>query len=108
MIPEGKIWEAARALGEAAKPAKVILFGSYATGEATEDSDLDFLVIEPVVKDRGAEMIRLQNILRPLEIEVDIDVLVYSEAEAEKRRGWCTTPVYWALREGKVMYDGSQ
>ncbi|MBA3572751.1 MAG: nucleotidyltransferase domain-containing protein [Pyrinomonadaceae bacterium] len=35
-------------LGEAAKPARVVLFGSYARGAATEDSDMDFLVIEPV------------------------------------------------------------
>jgi predicted nucleotidyltransferase len=47
MISEQTIQQAALALGEAAKPAQVILFGSYARGDAREDSDLDFLVIEP-------------------------------------------------------------
>jgi uncharacterized protein len=30
---------------------------------------------------------------------------VYSEADFELRKNWCTTPVYWAVREGKVLYD---
>ncbi|MBI5814743.1 MAG: nucleotidyltransferase domain-containing protein [Nitrospinae bacterium] len=103
MITEDKIMEAARLIGEAAKPAKVILFGSYARGEATEDSDLDFLVIEPAVDDKGQEMVRLHKALRPLRMTAD--VLVYSEAEVKERQDWCSTPVYWALREGKVVYE---
>lgn len=34
MIPTAKIMEAARVLHETAKPVKVILFASYARGEA--------------------------------------------------------------------------
>jgi len=32
-----------------AKPRKVILFGSYARGEAEEDSDLDLLIVEDLL-----------------------------------------------------------
>lgn len=39
MISEQTILQAALLLGEAAKPAKVILFGSYARGDAQENSD---------------------------------------------------------------------
>jgi len=46
MINNSAIREAVWLLKEAASPAKIILFGSYARGEAHEDSDLDFLVIE--------------------------------------------------------------
>lgn len=46
-----------------AKPSQVWLFGSHARGEATEDSDLDLLVIEPEVADRGAEMARLRRVV---------------------------------------------
>jgi len=38
------IQQAALLLGEAAKPAQVVLFGSYARGDAREDSDVDVLV----------------------------------------------------------------
>jgi hypothetical protein len=51
-------------------------------------------------------MLRLQEAIGW--IGVDVDVLVYSEAEFEQRRNWCSTPVYWALREGKVVYEHRQ
>lgn len=105
MLTEHTLKEAARLLGEAAKPARVILFGSYARGDADAGSDADFLVIESEVRDPGAEMVRLNRVLRPLGIAAD--VLVYSEVEAEKRRNWCSSAVYWALREGKVLYEAA-
>ncbi|MDO9225615.1 MAG: nucleotidyltransferase domain-containing protein [Pseudomonadota bacterium] len=103
MLSQATLQEAARVLGEAAKPAKVILFGSYARGDADEGSDVDFMVIEPEVDNEGEEAVRLYRVLRPMRLPVD--VLVYSEAEVERRRDWCSSAVYWALREGKVLYE---
>ncbi len=105
MLSQATLQEAARVLGEAAKPAKVILFGSYARGDADERSDVDFMVIEPEVEHPAEETVRLYRALRPLRLPVD--VLVYSEIEAERRRDWCSSAVYWALREGKVLYEAA-
>lgn len=103
MLSEATLYEAARILGEAARPAKVILFGSYARGDADEGSDADFLVIEPEVADPGAEMVRLNRVMAPLGMPVDI--LVYSDAEVAERQRWCSSAVYWAMREGKLLYE---
>jgi predicted nucleotidyltransferase len=103
MISEQTIQQAAQLLGDAAKPARVILLGSYARGDSQENSDLDFLVIGPELHDKFHEMVRLRQVLRPL--RVPVDVLVYSQAEINKQQGSCATAVYWALREGKVLYD---
>lgn len=104
MLTPETIQEAVRRVVAAAQsPSRVILFGSYARGEAREDSDLDLMVVETEVADVGIEMIRLQDAIGWL--GVDVDVLVYSEAEYEKRKGWCSTPVFWATREGKVLYE---
>ncbi len=88
----------------AANPSKVILFGSYARGDATEDSDLDLMVIEPEVGNSGEEMIRLHKVIG--NVGAGVDVLVYSEPEAARRCQVPGTLLYWAFKEGKVLYDG--
>jgi len=89
-----------------ANPRKVILFGSYAHGAATENSDLDIMVVESEVANAGAETARLRKAIGS--IGGRVDVVVYSEFEFERRKNWCTTPVYWALREGKLLYDAEK
>lgn len=103
MISENTIQQAVARLVAAANPSKVILFGSYARGDATEDSDLDLMVIEREVQNAGEEMIRLHKAVG--NVGVGVDVLVYSDGEASRRSQVPGTLLYWAFREGKVLYD---
>ena len=101
MIDQGTIQQAARLLQEAAPGAKIVLFGSHARNDAGPDSDLDFLVVEPAVTSRRAEMVRLRDVLRPLRIPVN--VLVVSAQTFEK---WSATPgtvLFAAAKEGVVV-----
>ena len=51
----------------AAKPNRIIMFGSQARGKAGEDSDLDVMVIEEDVSDRVGEMRKAPQLTpRPL------------------------------------------
>jgi len=105
MVAQEKIAEAARILSDAARPRKIILFGSYGRGEPREDSDVDLLIVEADVKDRVAEMARLNRALSPLRISVDLLVVSHETFEY-----WATTPgnVYFdAIREGKVLYEAA-
>ncbi|MFZ5485279.1 MAG: nucleotidyltransferase domain-containing protein [Pseudomonadota bacterium] len=106
MLSEQTLREAARLLGEEAGRAKVILFGSYARGEADDGSDADFLVIEPEVENRAAEMVRLYRALARTGIPADI--LVYSEADVDRRKDWTSSAVHWALKEGKLLYESTR
>jgi uncharacterized protein len=102
VIDPTHIATAVHALAEAAQPERIILFGSYARGDAREDSDLDFLVIESEVADRAREMVRLRRVLRPLRLPVDL--LVFSVGDVAR---WGQEPggvLYWALREGRTVY----
>jgi uncharacterized protein len=79
----------------------VILFGSWARGDARPDSDLDFLVIERDVDGQLDEMTRLRACLPPL--GVPVDVVVMSEELVERRRKVPGTMVRTALREGRFL-----
>jgi predicted nucleotidyltransferase len=102
MIDEQTLQEAVERIVAVARPSRVILFGSYGRGDADAGSDLDLMVIKPQVADRYTEMVRLHEAVG--NVGPGVDVLVYSEAEMEERRDWCTSPIYWALREGRTLY----
>ncbi len=103
MIDAATLAAAVATLAKAAPDAEqILLFGSHARGGANSESDLDFLVIEPTVENRAREMVRLRRALRPL--RVPVDVLVYSRAEVDHWGHQPGTALYWALREGRVVY----
>jgi len=106
MITKEKIDQATRILVEAARPEKIILFGSYARGTAGDGSDVDFLVIKAEAGDRMQEMVRLRRALRPLRIPVDI--LVYSRDEIADWGHLPGTVIYWALKEGIVVHEATR
>ncbi|MEO5333197.1 MAG: nucleotidyltransferase domain-containing protein [Magnetococcus sp. YQC-5] len=106
MIPMDVILQAAHRMTVAANPLKIILFGSYATGTANEDSDLDLMVITSEDRNRLEATMRLRDVIG--DIGVGVDVLVYTPTEFENRLHWCTSPIYWASREGIVLYDATR
>ncbi len=105
MISPDVIQDAVRRLVAAAWPTRVILFGSYGRGEATEDSDLDLLVVLNQVSSRRAEMVRLRNVLRPLRIPAD--VLVVSEDQLFEWGDVVGTVLHEALAQGRVLYEAA-
>jgi len=68
---------------------KIILFGSYARGTATEDSDIDLLVVldteefAKTFKDRMARNLTISNALLDINREFAMDIIVYSHGEFE-------------------------
>jgi predicted nucleotidyltransferase len=103
LTPETIQVVAERIATAASGAAKVIVFGSYARGEATDDSDLDLIVVERNILDHTSEYVRLREAIGSL--GVGVDLLLFSESEFDKRKDWWTTPVYWATREGKVLCE---
>ncbi|HEX4344754.1 MAG TPA: nucleotidyltransferase domain-containing protein [Solirubrobacteraceae bacterium] len=101
MYDDSVIAEAADRITTAAPGAQVSLFGSHARGEAHENSDLDLLVVEPVVDDAAGEEVRLRRALVGQRLFVDVVVVI--EADARRLRGVRSSVVGAALAEGRVL-----
>ena len=104
-VTSEKTSEAVRRIVEAAQPRKVVVFGSQARGEGTEDSDLDLMVIMDHVESQVRESVRLRRLLKGLIMAVD--VLVVSRGKYDY---WCDTPgnvFYEAKHEGRVLYEAA-
>ena len=96
---------ATRLLAAAPEESEVVLFGSYARGDATAGSDLDFLVIEPEPQDPHGERVRLRDVLQ--DSPVGVDVLVVSRARFESWRHKTSTIDHVADREGRRYCRGA-
>jgi predicted nucleotidyltransferase len=87
MIDDATIARAAGLLQKAAPEALVIIIGSYARGNPNEHSDLDLLVVKPLIGHRRFETTRLNAIARRAGVRVDVLL-----AEQETFDQWCQTP----------------
>jgi len=92
-------------LVQAASPARVIVFGSVATGTATTDSDLDLLVVIDDVADARAESIRLRAALG--DVGMPVDVIVMSSARFEETKQVIGGIAYPANKYGRVVYEAA-
>lgn len=101
-IGEQEIRRVAERIGRQADAEQVILFGSYARGEATEHSDVDLLVIAPSDLPRFKRSRALYKSLRPYLFGMDL--LVYTPDEIEKGQQSPLSFISTALREGKTVY----
>ena len=84
-------------------PIKVILFGSYARGEASKDSDVDLLVVVPAIGNKREDTIAVRRILADL--PVGKDIILTTPEELERRGAVIGSVLHPALREGKVLYE---
>jgi predicted nucleotidyltransferase len=103
MINFHDIEQVATKLGTAANAERVILFGSYARGDAREHSDVDFMIVADSTLPRFKRSRELYKMLRPHPFGMDIVVYTPEEIERGKR-----TPVSFVssvLQEGKTLYD---
>ena len=63
-------------------PDKVILFGSYAWGKPTKDSDVDLFIMK---NNKGDMLEEHKKVRRIVDGEIATDILIHSEDEVKKR-----------------------
>jgi predicted nucleotidyltransferase len=97
-----RIEEFGRRIGREFGAEKVILFGSYAGGAVTEDSDVDLLVIGPF---EGRSVDKSVEIRMKAKPGFPVDLLVRTPEKVQKRIEMGDSFMREILQEGKILYE---
>ena len=84
-------------------PQKIIIFGSYARGEQSNNSDLDLLI----VKDTSESYYKRPATIRSLfeKQPCPLDILVFTPEEFEDQKSEINNIVNIAVKTGVVVYE---
>jgi predicted nucleotidyltransferase len=102
MVAMRDIRKFARAIAREFKPRRIILFGSYAYGKPTRDSDVDFLII---FAGRGTAVDRSLEIRQRLHPGYPIDLITRTVDEVRRRVRLNDWFMRDAVEKGIVLYE---
>jgi predicted nucleotidyltransferase len=102
MVAMNQIEEFGRRIGRQFDAHKVVLFGSYARGTVTEDSDVDLLIIAPFEGRSVDKSVEIRMKLRP---RFPLDILVRTPEKVRERIDMGDAFMREILEEGKVLYE---
>lgn len=102
MVQSESIASFAKELGKRFKPERVVLFGSYATGE---DSDVDVLV---VMEHGGRPARQALEIRKSIKRAFPLDLIVRSPEEVRHRLDAGDPFIAESLANGRVLYESGE
>lgn len=85
-------------------PQKVILFGSYAYGDPTPDSDIDLLIIKETPERFIDRWVTVRRILSDPKRMVPLETLVLTPQEVSKRLTVGDQFLAEIMEKGEVLY----
>jgi predicted nucleotidyltransferase len=101
LVPLSAIRRYARAIAKRFKPQQVILFGSYADGDPTPDSDVDLLVVMPT-RNELEQAVRIDE---ALDRGFALDLIVRTPRNLQQRLQWGDLFLQEIVQRGKVLYE---
>ena len=92
-------------------PYRIILFGSYASGTATDESDIDIIVIldndnvSKTYEERLNKKLHINRLVRKINYKVALDILVYSREEYKIVKDNGNYFIDEIEKTGKILYE---
>ncbi len=92
-------------------PYKIILFGSYANGTVSEDSDIDLIVvldsleISKNYEERMRNKLKVRRCIYDLSKKIAIDLVIYTKAEYDIISNNENSFFYDIKNTGKTLYE---
>ena len=100
-----KITEIINKIASEYDPERIILFGSYANGNPSDNSDLDLFIIKESYLPRPERSVNIRRMLA--EENIPMDIIVYTPDEVEKSRSNPYSFVNEVLSSGITLYERS-
>lgn len=100
---EDRLEDVTKRIVESFDPQSIILFGSYAHGHPTPDSDVDLLIIMDSNERPALRATQISRLLRPRPFPMDI--LVRTPEEIRRRLEIGDYFIHEVLKQGKVLYE---
>lgn len=97
-----EIYDLCRQIVEVCHPQRVVLFGSYAYGLPTEDSDVDLMVVMPF---EGHPAYQAGAIRSQVHTPLAVDLLVRTPKQIQERMEMGDPFMQEIIEHGKVLYE---
>lgn len=104
MISLDTIRELGKRIAKDFDPDRIILFGSYAYGSPSENSDVDLLVI---LRFQGKSFYKSLEILNKVDPRFPVDLIAKQPEDAERRYAQGDPMIREAFDKGMVLYERS-
>jgi predicted nucleotidyltransferase len=85
-------------------PEKIFLFGSYAWGKPTDESDVDILIIKDTAKNTRERFVEVKKIIYDPEMKVSIMPIIATPGELNERITGRDGFIIEILEKGKLLY----
>jgi uncharacterized protein len=105
MIDIDQINHLTQQIVEIADPEKIILFGSYAYGQPTEDSDLDVMVVLPFTGHWAYKAVEIRQRL-PL-YNFSLDLLTRTSSQVNDRLAIGDPFIQAIVEQGRILYESA-
>jgi predicted nucleotidyltransferase len=102
MVCDADIQDFVNRVVEEFAPQRVILFGSYAYGNASSDSDVDLLVVMPTKKRTVQQALEIRQ---RLSCPFALDLLVRTPRDVRERLALGDCFLKTVINEGKTLYE---
>lgn len=87
------------------KPLRITLFGSYAYGNPTEDSDIDLLILKDTKNRSVDRFVLVKRIIYNPNCKIPVSPLVYTPEELKERLRIGDDFLKEIIQKGVVLYE---
>jgi uncharacterized protein len=104
MVDLSEIKAFSQQIVEKFQPERIILFGSYAYGQPTEDSDVDLLVILPCAEIPVQTAVAIRRQIKP---PFPLDLIARTPEQIQQRLDMGDFFIQDIITKGRILYEAN-